>query len=203
VRIIVVALLGLTSFARADGFASFELAAGGHLPVGDSAWKAASPGSLAVLGAVAWHFDEHLGLLGSAEALHPLGLTSPSGTYELSITRLRFLAQAFYEQEIVQHLTLAARLGVGLDDMFVSWDMPMNGYASYRSEQISALALEPAAGLWWDAGIGLQVGGDVMIPISTPRDSQIVGTQRAGVSASFSTYEIAVLLGIRVTSKRD
>lgn len=198
-----VALLGIASFARADGFASFELAAGGHLPVGDSAWKATTTGSPAVFGAVAWHLDEHLGVLASAEALHPLGLVSPSGTYQLSILRLRFLAQAFYEQELVQHLTLAVRLGVGLDEMFVNWDMPMGGYASYRSEQVGALALEPAAGLWWDAGIGFQVGGDVMVPISTARDSQIVGAQHAGVPVSFSTYEIAVLAGIRVTSKRD
>lgn len=115
-----VALLGLASFARADSFASFELAAGGHLPVGDSAWRATTTGSPALFGAVAWHLDDHLGVLASAEALDPLGLVSPSG-----------------------------RTGC------------------------------------------------------RERSSQIVGATHAGVPAAFSTYEIAVLAGIRITSKRD
>jgi hypothetical protein len=203
VRIIVVALLGLGSIAHADDFASFELAAGGHLPVGDSAWKSATTGSPAVFGGVAWHIGEHFGVLGSGEALDPLGLVSPSGTYKLSILRLRFLAHAFYEDELVPHLTLAARFGIGLDTMFVNWDMPAGGTASYRSEQISALALEPAAGLWYDAGIGVQVGGEIALPISTARDSQIIGSKFAGAPASFASYEVAVLAGIRITSKRD
>jgi hypothetical protein len=203
VRIIVVALLGLGSVAHADDFASFELAAGGHLPVGDSAWKSATTGSPAAFGGVAWHVGEHFGVLGSGEALDPLGLVSPSGTYKLSILQLRFLAHAFYEDEIVPHLTLAARFGIGLDTMFVNWDMPAGGNASYRSEQISALALEPAVGLWYDAGIGVQVGGEVAMPISTARDSQIIGSKLAGEPASLATYEFAVLAGIRITSKRD
>ncbi|MEP6861478.1 MAG: hypothetical protein ABJE66_12695 [Deltaproteobacteria bacterium] len=202
-RIIVVALLGLGPLAHADDFASFELAAGGHLPVGDSAWKSATTGSPALFGGVAWHLGEHFGVLGSGEALDPLGLVSPSGTYKLSILRLRFLAHAFYEDEVVPHLTLAVRFGIGLDTMFVNWDMPTGGNASYRSEQISALAFEPAAGLWYDAGIGVQVGGEVAIPISTARDSQIIGSKAAGVPASFASYEFAVLAGIRITSKRD
>src|SRR3954469_15408580 len=52
VRIIVVALLGLGSIAHADDFASFELAFGGHLPVGDSAWKSATTGSPAAFAGV-------------------------------------------------------------------------------------------------------------------------------------------------------
>jgi hypothetical protein len=203
VRIIVVALLGLGSLAHADDFASFELAAGGHLPVGDSAWQHATTGSPAAFGAAAWHMGEHFGVLGSGEALDPLGLVSPSGTYKLSILRLRFLAHAFYEDKLVPHLTLSARFGIGVDTMFVNWDMPAGGSASYRSEQISALALEPAAGLWYDAGIGIQVGGELAVPISAGRDSQIVGSKLAGEPASFATYEFAVLAGIRFTSLRD
>ena len=202
-NIVVALLLGLASFAHADDFASFELAAGGHLPVGDAAWKRATSASPAAFGAVAWHMGDHVGVLGSGEALHPLGLVSPSSTYGLSILRLRFLAHAFYEDEVVPHLFLSGRLGAGIDEMFVNWDMPSGGHASYRSEQIGALALEPAAGAWYEVGIGMQVGGDIAIPISLPRDSQIIGSQLAGQSTSFATYEIAVLVGIRITSKRD
>jgi hypothetical protein len=204
VRIIVVALLGLGSVAHADDFASFELAAGGHLPVGDNAWKTATTGSLAGFGAAAWHMGDHFGLLGSGEALDPLGLVSPSGTYKPSILRLRFLAHAFYEDEVVRHLTVGGRFGIGLDEMFVNWDMPAGGNASYRSEQTSALALEAAAGIWYEAGIGVQVGGELAIPISMSRDSNLIGEKLAGASpASFATYEVAVLAGIRITSKRD
>ena len=202
-NIVVALLLGLSSLAYADDFASFELAAGGHLPVGDAAWKGATSGSLAAFGGAAWHMGNHFGVLGSGEALDPVGLHSPPSTYKLSILRLRFLVHGFYEDEIVPHLTFSARFGVGIDTMFVNWDMPAGGNASYRSEQISALALEPAAGLWYDAGIGVQVGGELALPISMSRDSQIVGSQLAGQSASFATYEFAMLAGIRITSKRD
>jgi hypothetical protein len=204
VRIIVVALLGLTSLAHADDFASFELAAGGHLAVGDATWTKATSASPAAFGAVAWHFDDHFGVLGSGEAIDQLGLVGPPGTYKPTILRVRFLAHAFYEQELVRHVTLAARVGIGLDEMFVNWDMPAGGSASYRSEQTSALALEPAAGVWWDAGIGLQVGGEIAIPISTARDSKLIGVGAGGEpAAAFATYDVAVLLGIRITSKRD
>ena len=202
-NIVVALLLGLSSLASADDFASFELAAGGHLPIGDAAWKHTSTGSPAAFGAVAWHMGDHVGVLGSGEALDPLGLVSPSSTYKLSILRLRFLAHAFYENEIVPHLTLAARLGVGIDTMFVNWDMPAGGTAFYRSEHISALALEPAAGLWYEAGPRVQVGGELALPISMARDSEIVGSKLAGQSASFATYEVGVLVGIRFTSLRD
>jgi hypothetical protein len=204
VRIIVVALLvGLSSFAHADDFASFELAAGGHLPVGDAAWKHATTGSPAAFGAVAWHMGDHFGLLGSGEVLDPLGLVSPSGTYKPAILRLRVLVHAFYEDEVVPHLFLTGRLGIGVDEMFVNWDMPSGGTASYRSEQTGALALEPAAGAWYQVGIGVELGGEVALPISTARDSQVIGSRVAGEPASFATYEIAVLAGIRITSKRD
>jgi hypothetical protein len=202
-NIVVALLLGLSSFAHADDFASFELAAGGHLPLGDSAWKAATTGSPAAFGAVAWHMGDHFGVLGSGEALDPLGLVSPSGTYKPSILRLRFLVHAFYEDEVIPHLFLTGRFGIGVDEMFVNWDMPSGGMASYRSEQIGALALEPAAGAWYQVGIGVQLGGEVAVPISTARDSQVIGSKLAGQSASFATYELAVLAGIRITSKRD
>jgi len=205
VRYIVVALLlGLSSLAHADDFASFELAAGGHLSVGDSAWKGATSDSLAAFGAVGWHMGDHFGVLGSGEALDPLGLHSPAGTYKPSIVRLRFLAHVFYENEMVPHLTLTGRLGAGFDEMWVSWDMPSGGNASYRSEQTSALALEAAAGAWYDVGIGMQLGGEVAVPISTARDSGLIGEKFAGSApASFASYEVAVIAGIRITSKRD
>ncbi|MEO6775114.1 MAG: hypothetical protein ABI467_19275 [Kofleriaceae bacterium] len=203
-RIIVVGLLGIGSLAHADNFASFELAAGGQLPVGDATWTSATSASPAAFGAVAWHFDEHFGVLGSGEVIDQLGLSGPPGTYKPSLLRLRFLAHAFYEHEVVRHVTLATRFGIGLDEMFLDWDQPAGGNPSYRTEQTRALALEPAAGVWWDAGIGVQLGGEIAIPISTARDSQLIGHKLSGdMAPAFATYEVAVLAGIRITSKRD
>lgn len=204
-RIIVVALLlGLGLAAHADGFASFELAAGGHVPLGDATWTHASSPSPGVFGAVGWHLDEHFGVLGSGAAIDQYGLVGPSGTYKPTMWRLRFLAHAFYEAEVVPHLTVVARMGIGLDEMLLNWDQPSGGNASFRSEQTSSLALEPGAGVWWDAGIGLQIGGELAIPISTARTSKLIGAQYIeSMGPPFATYDLAVLAGIRITSKRD
>ena len=195
-NIVVALLLGLSSLASADDFASFELAVGGHLPVGDSSWKRDTSASPTAYGAVAWHFDEHFGVAGSAAYIDQLDVQSPAGTYKPSIVHLRGLAQAFYEARPIDHLTVAVRLGLGLDEMLASWDMPEGGIPSYRDEQTSALAIEPGVGAWWDAGIGVQVGGEIALPISTSRTSMLL-------TPAFATYDFAVLAGIRITSKRD
>lgn len=201
-KYVVLAVMVFGATAHADDYASFELAAGAQLPLGDSTWNDAASTSPTGRAGLAYHMGEHYGLAGSVAATRELGLISRPLTHAAEMWRTMFLVHAFYEQRITPHLVIAPRLGVGVDLSFTDFNVASStggGEAANTSETKVAFAVEPALGAWVDVGVGLQVGGELALPCTFGRSSDAVGP----AGASYSSIELSVLAGIRVTSLRD
>ncbi|MEO8550291.1 MAG: outer membrane beta-barrel protein [Kofleriaceae bacterium] len=201
-KYVALALMVFCATAHAEDYASFELVAGAQLPLGDSTWNDAASTSPTGRAGLAYHMGEHLGFAGSLAATRELGLISRPLTHAAEMWRTMFLVHAFYEQRISSRFVIEPRLGVGLDVSFLDYNVAGTtggGAAANTSETQVAFALEPALGAWVDVGVGFQVGGELGLPCTFGRKSDAIGP----AGASYSSIEVSLLAGIRVTSLRD
>lgn len=207
-KYVALASLVLCATAHADdqqptNYASFELAAGGQLPLADSTWRDAASASPTARVGFAYHLDANYGLAASLAATREIGLISRPLTHGAEMWRTMFLVHAFYEHHLTSALVIAPRLGFGVDVSFTDFNTAgsggLGGEAANVSETKAAFAVEPALGVWADVGVGVQVGGEVALPSTFGRKSDAVGP----AGASYSSIELSVLAGIRITSLRD
>jgi hypothetical protein len=154
--------------ARADSFV--EAALGAMIPVSDDQWtdyvdsgiKLAARAGTAPAGG-------GFGALVSVDWTPINDDDDGFGNVDVSAHRFRILIGGTMQRRLGPKLHGSLRLGLGADITYVSIEGSFFGFQIDSSDTDLGLALEPAAGLWFDAG-SVQIGGELGLPISLLHD---------------------------------
>jgi hypothetical protein len=203
-RCLLVMLLLLPSAprARADGYAFAHFLAGGTLPLGNSDWTGSvdpSPKLEARVGGMSGSFGGMVSGDWTFEQLRSKNAILPTAT-KIAIGRLRVLGHIVFERRLSAKLLFDASAGAGVDLQYVDYTVAVAPNPMHRSETYQGYAFELAAAAWFDVGPNVQVGGLLALPIS-----QHSTELREGATAGFNytSVDLDVLFGVRVTSPRD
>jgi hypothetical protein len=189
-----IALL-LPTPALADSFV--EIAGGIMIPVEDQDWKDYVD-SGPKLGLRLGSLSDKLGGMLSLDWT-PLEARSdgfPGGSFDVSAHRFRVIGSLTTSQPIAPKLALSVRLGAGIDITRVHLETNFLGARSSRTDVDSGLALEAAAGLWFNAG-SIQIGGELALPLAFHSDSSNDEIDLA----DYSSFDVDIMFGIRFLSR--
>lgn len=189
-----IALLAATSPAHAESFV--EVAGGLMTPLADDQWKdyvRSSPKLAARAGAS----GQRAGALLSIDWT-PINTTDTGfgNSVDVSAHRFRFLIGGIVQQKIGPKLNASFRLGIGFDVAYVNIYTNIFGFESEASDTDVGLALEPAFGLWFDAG-SIQIGGELALPISVHGDRN----DNDVVLNEYTSLDLDLLFGVRFLSQ--
>ncbi len=192
------AVLGaLPVHAAAENFV--EVAGGVMLPSGDDQWTdyVDSGPKLAVR---VGGYGEKLGAVISADWT-PVNTDNDSFqiggfSVDTSAHRFRLLASFAARKQLAVNMIGTVRIGAGLDAARTSITTMFGGNTDTVSETDLGLALEPAAGLWFNFG-NLQVGGEVALPMSWHDDDDEGDVDLE----DYTSFDVDLMFGVRFLSK--
>ncbi|HEX5059686.1 MAG TPA: hypothetical protein VFV99_10020 [Kofleriaceae bacterium] len=187
--IIALALLCAPVVAHADSYV--ELAGGISIPAGDDDYTnnvETSP----VLALRAGAFPKELGLFFGAEWA-PMNTDYENNQFaDVSAHRFRLMAGGIIHHNISNLLAFSARGGIGADIAYVNIDSVVGD----QSDTDVGLGFEFAGGLWAKVG-GLEVGGELAIPISTHDDDN----PGDFIPLDYTAYDVQLLFAVRFVSR--
>ena len=175
----------------ADGFA--ELGGGIMIPAADNTWtKYVDPAPKLFVrgGATQNGFGGMLSLDWT-----PLNVDTSNwnGFLDVSAWRIRILANAVAHMRAGDKLEASARFGIGIDIQHVTVSTNAGPFSTKTDDDDSGLALEPAFGLWYNAG-PVQLGGELALPISFHSYDSSNKVQLD----DFTSFDVDILIGVRI-----
>jgi hypothetical protein len=181
--------------ARAENFV--ELAGGVMMPVEDDTWTNyvdAGPKLAARVGGIG---ESHLGGVLSVD-WSPLNLNDQGFGNLADITgqRFRILASVMTLQKIGPKLYASLRIGGGIDITYTHVQTKLGPLSSDETDTDSGLAIEAAGGLWLRAG-GIQLGGELALPLSFNSDGKGENIDLK----DYTSFDIDILFGVRFFPK--
>lgn len=182
--------------ARADSFVEF--AGGLMVPVSDDQWTdyvdsglklaaragtAPGGGKFGALVSLDWSpiNDDDLGF----------------GNVDVSAHRFRILLGGTLHRRVAPKLHASFRLGLGADITYVSVQGSFFGITVDESDSDVGLAVEPAAGLWFNTG-SVWIGGELALPIGLLHDDD--PNENDIDLNEYTSIDIDLLFGVRILS---
>jgi hypothetical protein len=191
------ALLASSAPAFADNFV--EIAGGVMIPAGDDQWTDYVE-SGPKLGVRVGGYGEQLGAVISADwtpvNTDNSGFSFPGFSVDTSAHRFRLLGSLGIKKNLAAKMMGTLRFGGGLDIARVSVDTTVGGNTTTAADTDLGLALEPAAGLWFNIG-SIQVGGEVALPISWHDDDDSGDVDLE----DYMAVDVDLMFGVRFLSK--
>jgi hypothetical protein len=197
-RAICLAAAVLVIPARASAESFVEVAGGIMMPVGDDDWSnyvEASPKLAARVGGSGSEAGR-TGALLSVDWTPIAPDDDGFAGFDISADRFRILVQGFSHVTIGPKLTASIRVGAGIDISHVNLKTNIGPFAGESSDTDPGLALEAAAGLWFDVG-SLQIGGEIALPLGFHAD----GSDNDVDVNDYMSYDIDLLFGVRLVSR--
>jgi hypothetical protein len=188
------AILAVPARASAESFV--EGALGIMMPVGDDDWTdyvEASP-KLAVRVGGSGSGSGRTGALISADWT-PIE-SDENAFADISADRFRVLVHGFSHFAIGPKLSGSVRVGAGVDIAHVNIKTNLGPLSGEASDTDPGLALEAAAGLWFDLG-SIQIGGEVALPLGFHAD----GSDGNVDLNDYMSYDLDLLFGVRFVSR--
>jgi hypothetical protein len=190
--IIALALLAVATPASADSYVG--LAAGVAVPVSDESYTDAVNNS-PVLGLRVGSSPGAIGGYLSFEWTPIDAEADDTPGIDVSAHRFRILVGPEFQHPVSNTLAVTGRAGVGIDIAHASYtaDTIIGRFES--SETDMGLALEFGGGVWFRLG-GLQVGGELSLPISIHDDDP----DERDFDYDYTAIDVQLLAGIRFVS---
>jgi opacity protein-like surface antigen len=188
------ALLALPVPAHADTFAA--VVGGLTTPLGDSNWTDAvesSPTLGVRAGTIHGDIGGMLTLDWVPETTDAMGGTFAGGSSNVSAHRFRILANLAFEHRVAPKVTVAGRVGAGLDIVHASVDINVGPITSNASDTDVNVGFELGGGVWFDVG-SVQLGGELGLPIATHSHK---ATASGEITFDWTSYDLALVFGLR------
>jgi hypothetical protein len=113
---------------------------------------------------------------------------------DITSNRFRLLVSVFADRKMGPKLTAQVRAGAGIDIAYVHVTGDLGPFGRVdNSDSDVGLALEVAGGLWFQAGEGLQVGGELALPLGFHGDRD----ENNIMLEEYSSLDIDLLFGLR------
>jgi hypothetical protein len=195
-RAIALALLLAAAPASADSFVG---ASGGvMIPLGDSnqgktGWSDLVSSSPKVGIRVGGVGGAGLGGMLTADWT-PASYNFNSQLVDVSAHRFRILAHVLFEKLVAPKLTVAFRLGGGIDIAHATADVPGD---SDPSDTDVGWAVEVGGGVWWSVGT-VDVGGELALPIGGHSHQ---ANDLGELPFDYTSYDLDLLFAVRLRSK--
>jgi hypothetical protein len=188
------AVLAAAAPAHAGGFV--QGAFGVQLPAGDSDWTDrvdVSPKLALGAGAIQHGLGGMLSVDWTPEHLTDKYTRPANFDTGASAQRFRILLQGLGRAQIAPRMALEFRGGLGFDLAHASYDYTLLGVRYQDSRTDTGIAFEVGGGFWYHASSGLELGGQLAVPIS----HHDAPSQNGSIAFQYTSYDIDLLFGIR------
>lgn len=180
--------------------AVFEGAGGGGLALGNGSWRSSvgvSPSLVARAGAMRGSFGVLISGEWTAGQLSQPNNILPTPNNDMALRRYRFLASFVYERSPIPDLVIGGRAGVGIDYVDARYNRASGAGPVNFDESDAGIGIEVGAGAWWHVGAGTDVGGTLSVPIAKHDAASM-----SMVTFSYTSFDLELLVGVRVSSRR-
>lgn len=124
----------------------------------------------------------------------PISDNYPPQFGDVSAHRFRILAHLLFEKLVAPKLTVAFRLGGGIDIAHATADVPGN---SDPSDTDVGWAVEVGGGVWWSVGT-LDIGGELALPVGGHSHQ---ANELGEIPFDYTSYDLDLLFVVRLRSK--
>lgn len=191
-KLVVLAVLVASSHAaHADAF--LEFAGGLAAPVSNSDWTNAVDPSLKLAARLGGGGPG----LGGMASIDWTPLSEKQDVYTLQ--RFRILGHLTFRSRVAAKVTLAGRIGAGIDLVHEDTDVTVFGVHVQGSDSDVGIAIEPAGGAWFDVG-SAQLGVELGIPIGihTSKGNANNPNDPNDAKIDYTSVDLDVLFGVRL-----
>ena len=124
----------------------------------------------------------------------PANYNYESQLLDVSANRFRILGHVLFEKRVAPKLTIAARMGGGIDIAHASATSPLGT----ASDTDVGWAFELGGGVWFNLG-SVDIGGEIALPFGGHSHKDDLTNPR-DIPFDYTSYDIDLLFGVRLRS---